>query len=112
MKRLMLTGAGLAMAIMAASCSSSPPPAPLPPPETPVAPPPIAIAPPQPRDQCGLTEAKAYVGRKRTDLPAPVDPTRRRVACTTCPVTMDFRPDRLNILFDADSGVVKEVKCG
>lgn len=112
MKRLMLAGAGLAMAIMAASCSSSPAPAPLPPPETPVAPPPVAIAPAQPRDQCGLSEAKAYVGKKRTDLPAPVDPTRWRVACTTCPVTMDFRPDRLNILFDADTGVVKEVKCG
>ena len=112
MKRLMLRGAGLALAIVTASCSSAPPPAPLPPPETPVAPPPVAIAPPQPKDQCGMADAKAYVGQKRTALPAPVDPTRWRVACTTCPVTMDFRPDRLNILFDADTGVVKEVKCG
>jgi hypothetical protein len=112
MKRLMMTGAGLALAILSASCSSSPPPAPLPPPETPVAPPPVAIAPQQPKDQCGMEEAKAFVGKKRTDLPAPVDPTRWRVACTTCPVTMDFRPDRLNILFDADTAIVKEVKCG
>jgi hypothetical protein len=42
----------------------------------------------------------------------PNDPSRRRVACTTCPVTMDFREDRVNILFDADTGVIKEVKCG
>jgi len=59
-----------------------------------------------------MVEAKAYVGKNRTELPAAVDPTRWRVACTTCPVTMDFRPDRLNILFDADTGRVKEVKCG
>jgi hypothetical protein len=34
------------------------------------------------------------------------------VACTTCPVTMDYRPDRLNILFNADTGVVQQIKCG
>jgi len=112
MKRSILAGLSVSMLLGAVSCSSTPPPAPLPPPETPVAPPPVAIAPPQPKDQCGMDEARVYVGRIRTDLPAPVDPTRWRVACTNCPVTMDFRPDRLNILFDADTGIVKEVKCG
>lgn len=112
MKRLMILGGLLAGALLAASCSSSPSPAPLPAPETPVAPPPVAIAPAQPKDQCGMEDAKAFVGKNRTDLPAALDPSRWRVACTTCPVTMDFRPDRLNILFDADTGVVKEVKCG
>lgn len=112
MKRLMILGATLVGALLVASCSSSPSPAPLPAPETPVAPPPVAIAPAQPRDQCGMDEARAFVGKNRTDLPAALDPSRWRVACTTCPVTMDFRPDRLNILFDADTGVVKEVKCG
>lgn len=112
MRHWTILGAALTVTLLAASCSSAPPPAPLPPPETPVAPPPVAIAPPQPHDQCGMAQAQAFVGRHRTDLPAPVDPTRWRVACTTCPVTMDFRPDRLNILFDAETGVVKEVKCG
>jgi len=112
MKTLIMAGGALAAAVLVASCSSAPPPAPLPPPETPVAPPPVAIAPPQPRDQCGMVEAKAFIGKSRTELPAAVDPTRWRVACTTCPVTMDFRPDRLNILFDADTGRVNEVKCG
>ena len=112
MKTLIVLGGVLAAAVMVASCSSAPPPAPLPPPETPVAPPPVAIAPPQPKDQCGMVEAKAFIGKNRTELPAAVDPTRWRVACTTCPVTMDFRPDRLNILFDAETGRVKEVKCG
>ena len=112
MKSLIILGGALAAAVLVVSCSTTPPPAPLPPPETPVAPPPAAIAPPQPRDQCGMEEARVFVGKNRTELPAAVDPTRWRVACTTCPVTMDFRPDRLNILFDAGTGQVKEVKCG
>lgn len=112
MKTLIALGATLAAAVLVSSCAGAPSPAPLPAPETPVAPPPVAIAPQQPKDQCGMDEARVYVGKNRTDLPAAVDPTRWRVACTTCPVTMDFRPDRLNILFDADTGTVKEVKCG
>ncbi len=112
----------LALGALLASCSSAPEPAPPPPPNTPTAPPAIALpAPPpppaasaavEPKDQCGLKDAQAFVGKPRTSLPAPVDPSRWRVACTTCPVTMDYRPDRLNILFNADTGVVREVKCG
>lgn len=63
-------------------------------------------------DQCGAAEAQRYVGRPRTEIPVPVLPNLQRVACTTCPVTMDFSPRRLNFLFDADTGVIKEVKCG
>ena len=115
MKRVMVAlGAGLALAL--ASCSSAPEPAPPPPPETPTAPPVIAL-PAKPaaeseKDQCGLKDAQAFIGKPRTSLPAPVDPSRWRVACTTCPVTMDYRADRLNILFNADTGVVQQVKCG
>ena len=112
MKRFVVAGAVLFLA----SCSSGAPPAPapMPPPATPTAPPAIALPkPPEPeKDQCGLKDAQAFVGKNRTDLPAPVDPSRWRVACTTCPVTMDYRPDRLNILFNPDTGVVREVKCG
>jgi hypothetical protein len=111
MKRLLLASVVLVLA----SCSSGPPaPAPMPAPATPTAPPAIALptAPDAEKDQCGLKEAQAFVGKNRTDLPAPVDPSRWRVACTTCPVTMDYRPDRLNILFNPDTGVVREVKCG
>ena len=110
MRRLMTAGAMLLLV----GCSSAPEPAPLPPPETRTAPPALAL----PRqaeaagDQCGLKDAQAFVGQNRTALPAPVDPSRWRVACTTCPVTMDFRPDRLIILFNADTGVVQQVKCG
>ena len=110
-------GAALALGLVVASCSSAPEPAPPPPPTTPTAPPAIALPPTPPtaearKDECGLKDAQQYVGKPRTSLPAPVDPSRWRVACTTCPVTMDYRADRLNILFNADTGVVQQVKCG
>jgi hypothetical protein len=112
MKRFLMAG----VVLILASCSSAPEPAPMPPPATPTAPPAIAL-PSKPaseaeKDQCGLKDAQAFVGKNRTELPAPVDPSRWRVACTTCPVTMDYRPDRLNILFNPDTGVVQQVKCG
>lgn len=105
----------LVLGLVLASCSSAPEPAPPPPPTTPTAPPAVALPPSPPpaeKDECGLKEARAFVGKPRTSLPAPVDPSRWRVACTTCPVTMDYRADRLNILFNADTGVVQDVKCG
>jgi len=100
--------------VLLAPCPTPPGPAPMPPPATPTAPPAIALprAPAPERDSCGVKEAQAFLGKNRTELPAPVDPSRWRVACTTCPVTMDFREDRLNILFNADTGVVQQVKCG
>jgi len=105
----------IAMMVLA-GCSSAPEPAPPPPPTTPTAPPAIALPtpPPQsePKDECGLKDAQQFIGKPRTSLPAPVDPSRWRVACTTCPVTMDYRADRLNILFNADTGIVQQVKCG
>ena len=109
MKALMALGAALALA----ACSSSPTevtPAP--------APYPASVAAPAPapslasRDQCGAAELQDLVGKLRTEIPVPIDPTKQRVACTTCPVTMDFSPQRLNFFFDAATGVIKEVRCG
>jgi len=52
------------------------------------------------------------IGKPRTDIPVPVNPGRRRVVCSTCPMTQDYSPTRQTIIFDADTGIVKEVKCG
>lgn len=107
----------VALAAVVAGCANPPPtpepafgapqPAPAAEPSQSPAPPP-----PAPKDACGAAEAQALVGRPRTEIPVPLDPSRQRVACTTCPVTQDYRPDRLNFFFDAQTGVIKEVRCG
>ena len=66
----------------------------------------------EPRDMCGARPLQYLVGKPRSAIPVPVNVSKRRVTCTTCPVTMDFREDRLNIFFDAETGIIKEVKCG
>lgn len=100
----------LAAIISLAACSTAPPPA---------APPPVASAPPAPppspapvADVCGAQGLQSLVGRPRADIPVPVRPELQRVACTTCAVTMDFNPNRLNFLFDAQTGLITEVRCG
>jgi hypothetical protein len=57
-------------------------------------------------------QARALIGRPRTLIPVPLDPRRQRVACTTCPITEDFDPSRLNFFFDAQSGLIRQVRCG
>lgn len=116
MKRL----ASIALLLLASCASPEPkPPAAPPPPSTPAAPPKVAPAPAKPareperpRDACGAYELQSLIGKPRSEIPIPVDPSRRRVACTTCAVTMDFREDRLNIFFDAETGIIKSVTCG
>ncbi|WP_240902992.1 peptidase inhibitor I78 [Caulobacter sp. SLTY] len=106
--RMTLAAVGMMGLFACATPEPAPAPAPPPPPKAEAPPPP----PPAPRDTCGAGELQYLVGRPKSEIPIPVDPSKRRVACTTCPVTMDYRADRLNIFFDADTGVVKEVKCG
>jgi hypothetical protein len=76
-------------------------------PETP-APAPVETAP----DRCGAGELQWLVGKPKTEIPVPVDPTKRRVVCSTCVMTMDFNPERQTIVFDTDTGLVKSVRCG
>jgi hypothetical protein len=94
------TLAPAAAALLVASCApvGAGDPAPMPPEDGPT--------------RCKADQYQRYVGRNRSELPArPVDEVWR-VTCTTCPVTMDYSPLRLNILFDEASGVIREVKCG
>ena len=105
--------AAAALALLLAACSSAPSEAP-----EPRGPAPVAARPPEPTpgstgaDRCGAAEAQALVGKSRTEIPIPIDPARQRVACTTCPVTLDFSAERLNFFFDAATGIIKEIRCG
>ena len=61
---------------------------------------------------CRSEQYQRYVGSQRSELPDRPATEVWRVTCTTCPVTMDYQPGRLNILFDQSTGVIREVKCG
>lgn len=98
-----------ALTFTLAACASEPP---APPPAPAPSPAPRPAPPIRPADACGAVEAQRYVGRLRTEIPVPVLPALQRVACTTCPVTLDFNPRRLNFFYDAETGVIKEVRCG
>jgi hypothetical protein len=95
--RRLLFAAGL----MLAACSSmAAEPAPAGPPRNPDA------------DICHASQYQGFVGRKLTDLPPKPDGAVWRTACTSCPMTMDFNPARMNIVFDKDSEVIKSIRCG
>ena len=63
-------------------------------------------------DQCRAAERQSWVGRSIDSLPAALDGENRRVVCTTCARTEDYRADRLNIDFDAGTRRVVKVSCG
>ena len=75
---------------------------------------PVASAPPSAEapGQCKADAYRSYVGRNRSELPAAPAGETRRVVCSTCAVTMDFNPERVNILYDTASNRITEVKCG
>ena len=64
------------------------------------------------RDTCGAAALSALIGRPRTQIPVAVDLSRRRVSCTACPVAPEVRLDRVNILYDASTGLVTRIVCG
>lgn len=63
-------------------------------------------------DQCRAAERQNWVGRSVDNLPAALAGENRRVVCTTCARTEDYRADRLNIDFDAGTRRVVKVSCG
>ena len=68
--------------------------------------------PPPDADACGAGGLQNLVGQPRTAIPVPVNVVARRVTCTTCPMTEDHSPFRLNILYDRETGIIEEVRCG
>ncbi|NJC41980.1 hypothetical protein GGQ87_002275 [Brevundimonas alba] len=74
-----------------------------------------ASAPMPPDDgpsQCRADQYQRFVGRNRSELPAQPAGETWRVTCTTCPVTMDYNPTRLNVFYEQSTGIIREVKCG
>ena len=72
-------------------------------------------APPPPADgpsECKADLYQAYIGRKKSDLPAAPAGETWRVACSTCAVTMDYNPRRLTITYDVNTEVVTQMACG
>lgn len=63
-------------------------------------------------DMCRAGELQWLVGKPKIEIPVPVDVVNRRVTCTTCPVTEDFAPQRLNIFFNEQTEIVEQVRCG
>lgn len=64
------------------------------------------------QDLCKAGEMQWLVGRTKAEIPVPVDVVNRRVTCTTCPVTQDFSPYRLNVFYDEKTEVIEQVRCG
>ena len=63
-------------------------------------------------DMCKANDLQWLVGKSRMEIPVPVDVINRRVACTTCVITEDYSPYRLNIFFNATTDLVEVVRCG
>ncbi|WP_240811761.1 hypothetical protein [Brevundimonas sp. M20] len=63
-------------------------------------------------DLCRAGDLQYLVGRPKTEIPVPVDVVNRRVTCTSCAVTEDFSPYRLNIFFNSQTNLVERVRCG
>lgn len=120
----MRSAGAISLALLLAGCVeprypvTRPPPSeaaparPQPPPRRSPVRPPVRTPPAPAPDQCGARAQQRLVGRPRTEIPIPLEPNKQRVACTTCPVTLDYRPERLNFFFDAKAGIIKEVRCG
>ena len=74
---------------------------------------PTGAPPADPRaDMCRAGELQWLVGKPKAEIPVPVDVVNRRVTCTTCPVTQDYAAHRLNILFNEQTEIVEQVRCG
>ena len=62
--------------------------------------------------QCGADNYQWLVGESRSRIPEKPEGANWRIACTTCPVTMDYSPARMNIFYDEETAIIAEVKCG
>lgn len=107
-----LIGIGLIAVSACSSSSATPPPAPQVVAQAQQNQPVGTRMPQSDADMCKAAEMQWLVGKPRSQIPVPVDVVNRRVACTTCPVTEDYSPYRLNIFYNQQSGLIEQVRCG
>jgi hypothetical protein len=60
--------------------------------------------------QCDAEAARSLIGSHHGAVTFPADTTVRFV-CTECPMTRDYRPDRLTVFFDRDTGLIERLQC-
>ena len=70
-----------------------------------------APTPPAADDYCRARDYQHLIGANVAAVSFPAG-ANVRVVCTTCPMTRDYRRDRLNVLFDEPTGIIREVRCG
>jgi hypothetical protein len=61
--------------------------------------------------RCDAEGARELIGSHMGAVTFPADATVR-IVCTTCPTTRDYRPDRLNVRFLEETGIIQSVDCG
>lgn len=62
-------------------------------------------------ERCDADGARSLIGSHVGAVSFPAG-ANVRIVCTTCPTTRDYRPDRLNVRFDQETGIIRSVDCG
>jgi Peptidase inhibitor I78 family. len=63
-------------------------------------------------DQCNASAFQSYVGRPSSSLPPAPAGAIWRASCSTCAVTMDYNPSRMNIVYDDRTHIIQSIRCG
>lgn len=108
MRRVLKSALCVATVLALAACQS--PPAGTP--SEPVAAGEIPALPAAEQDTCQAASHRALLGSNYKQAPTAPPGKVYRVVCTTCPMTMDFNPQRLNIIYDEKSGLIRRLTCG
>ena len=74
--------------------------------------PPGPTLPPASEDTCRAATYASTLGDDYRSVPPAPEGRTFRVVCTTCAMTMDFNPERLNFFYDESSGKVVRLTCG
>ena len=61
--------------------------------------------------RCDAGAHQSLIGTHVGAVSFPAD-ANVRIVCTTCPTTKDYRPDRLNVRFDQQTGIIRSLDCG